>query len=140
MLSKEKTFEDTIYEICKSSGDIEVGQRFNGVLVANDSYELSKKPCTCIGKIGVTERIIRTDDMLTYFSVKDGWGETDSCLAALGTGFVLNFTTPTDLDDLKKFADNPPPAKSTNGAILRQGKTDAAKKVLEAVNNCSYRA
>ena len=134
MLSKEKMFEYKIYEICKNNEDVEIGEHFNGVLVANGLSELSNKPCTCIGKINDTERIFRSDDMLNYFSVRDGWGESDGCLAALGTGFALNFTTPTDLNGLKEFAENPPPAKSTNGAIIRQTKKAAVQKVLEAIS------
>lgn len=53
MLSKEKIFENKTYEICKNSGDINVGDHFKGILVKDDLCELSKKLCTCIGKINV---------------------------------------------------------------------------------------
>ena len=133
MLSKEKMFKNAITETCKNSKDVETGEHFKGVLVPNDLYELSNKPCTCIGKYYDTERFFRSDDMRFYFSVKDGWGESDGYIFALGTGFVLNFTAPTDFNDLKGFADNPPPANSTNGAIIQKAKRTAAKKVLEAI-------
>ena len=133
MLSKEKMILKAISETCKNSGDVEIGEHFKGVLVPNDSYELSNKPCTCIGKYYDTERFFRSDDMRYYFSVKDGWGEADGYLAALTTGFVLKFTKPTDYNDLKEFVETSPPAKSANGAIAQKAKRTAAKKVLEAI-------
>ena len=137
MLSKEKMFKNAITETCKNSGDVETGEHFKGVLVPNDSYELAKKPCTCIGKYYDTERFFRSDDMRYYFSVKDGWGEADGYLAAINTGFVLEFTAPTDYNDLKEFAQSPLYAKSANGAIAQKAKRNAAKKVFEAVKNSS---
>ena len=135
MLSKEKIFEQTIYEICKNSPDIKVGDRFKGILVKDDYFDLAKKPCTCIGKIGDTERVLRSDDMLFYFSVTDGWGENDGFLAALGKGFVLRFDAPTDLDGLREFINNPSSAKSMYGNMLRHSEITAAKKIIEAVEN-----
>ena len=133
MLSKEKMFKNTISEICKNNKDVEIGDHYIGVLVPDDLYELSKKPCTCIGKYYDNERFFRTDDMRYYFSVKDGWAETDGYLAAIRTGFVLPFSAPTDFNDLKEFTESPPPARSANGAIVQRAKRSAAKKVLEAI-------
>ena len=139
MISKEKMILKAISEMCKNSGDVETGDHFKGVLVPYDLYELSKKPCICIGKYYDTERFFRSDDMRFYFSVKDGWGETDGYLAALTTEFVLKFTAPTDFNDLKEFAESTLPANSTHGAIAQKAKRIAAKKVIESVKNCSKR-
>ncbi len=135
MLSKEKIFEHTTYEICKNSGDINVGDHFEGILVKDDYFELAKKPCMCIGKINDTERVFRSDDKLCYFSVKDGWGKFNGYLAALNTGLFLRFNTPTDLNGVRELINNPPPAKSMNGKILRHAEITDAKKIIEAVEN-----
>ena len=135
MLSKEKIFENKTYEICKNSGDINVGDHFKGILIKDDLCELSKKSCTCIGKINDNERFFLSDDMLCYFSVTDGWGEYNGYLAALNKGVFLRFNTPTDLDGVRELIKNPPPAKSMYGNILRHAEITAAEKIIEAVEN-----
>ena len=135
MLSKEKIFEHTTYEICKNSGDINIGDHFEGILVKDDLCELTKKPCTCIGKINDTERVFQSDDKLCYFSVKDGWGKFNGYLAALSTGFFLRFNAPTDLNGVRELINNPPPAKSMYGNMLRHSEITAAKMIIESVDN-----
>jgi hypothetical protein len=69
MLSEQKELEFEILEICKNSGDVNVGDRFDGVMY---NSEFGDRPCVCIGKTNNT-RLFVTEDKRCYFTVSGGW-------------------------------------------------------------------
>ena len=67
MMSKRKMYENEIYTICQTSGDVNINDRFNGVKLLLSVFHAeyyAKTPCVCIGKVGNSERVFVTEDKL----------------------------------------------------------------------------
>ena len=130
MLPKAEVIKNEIYEICKNTPDVEIGQKFSGVMY-ND--ELGDRPCRCIGKYYDFERLFVTEDRLCYFIASDGCGEKDGKIYAVDICGQLRFEKPTDLDGLKAFVKNFSHADSFVGAVRRHTEKIVAERYIEAL-------
>jgi len=108
MLSDREKIKYEIFEICNNSGDVEIGETFNGVINNN---RLKDKPCICIGKNN-NERLFRTEDKTCYFTVYGGWGKKDSKLVGIEIGSFLCFDRASGVEDIREYIKN---KKQTNG-------------------------
>ncbi len=108
MLNDRERFKYEIFEICKNSGDVEIGETFNGVMNNN---RLNNKSCVCIGKNN-NERLFRTEDQTCYFTVFGGWGKKDGKLVGIEIGSFLHFDKPSGVEDIREYIEN---KKQTNG-------------------------
>ena len=129
MLSEEKEIRLEILETCKNSGDINVGDRFDGVMYISD---LGDRPCVCIGKTN-SYRLFVTEDKLCYFTASDGWGVKDGKLAGVKIGNLLRFDKPSGADELRSYIKNLKPATSCATAALRHGYKTRAEMYLDAL-------
>ena len=129
MLSEEKEIELEILEICKSSGDVNVGDRFDGVMY---NSEFGDRPCVCIGKTNNT-RLFVTEDKRCYFTVSGGWGVKDGKLASVDIYGQLRFDKPSGADELRSYIKNLKPATSCATAALRHGYKTVAEMYLDAL-------
>ena len=129
MLSEEKEIELEIFEICKNSGDVNVGDRFDGVMY---SRELGDRPCVCIGKTN-SYRLFVTEDKLFYFTVSDGWGVKDGKLAGVYISGRIRFEKPAGADEIRSYIKNLKPATSCSSAVYRHGYKTAAEMYLNAL-------
>ena len=130
MLPRAEVIKNEIYEICKNSPDVKIGQKFSGVMY-ND--ELRDKPCRCIGKREDFERYFVTEDELCYFTASDGCGEKDGYLYAVNIYGQLRFEKPTDRNGLRDFIKNFKRPESVVGAVRRHTETIAAGKYIKAL-------
>ena len=129
MLSKEYETRLEILEICKNSGDIDVGEHFSGVMYSNELYN---KPCVCIGKTERT-RLFRTEDRTCYFTVSGGWGEKEGELVEIEIGSFLRFDKPSGIEEIRDYIDNMPAAHSRTGAIVNDSKRKTANMYIKAL-------
>ena len=129
MLSEEKEIELEIFEICKNSGDITVGDRFEGVMYNSD---LGDRPCVCIGKTN-SYRLFVTEDKLFYFMVSDGWGVKDGKLAGVYISGRIRFEKPAGADEIRSYIKNLKPPTSCVSAARRHGYKTVAEMYLEAL-------
>lgn len=129
MLTEKKELELEILEICKNSSDIEVGDRFDGVMY---NTELGDRPCVCIGKTK-SSRLFVTEDKLCYFTVYDGWGVKDGKLAGVKICSLLRFDKPSGADEIRSYIKNLKPPTSCVSAALRHGYKTVAEIYLEAL-------
>ena len=129
MLTEEKKLELEILEICKNSGDIEVGDRFDGVMY---NTELGDRPCVCIGKTK-SSRLFVTEDKRCYFTVYYGWGEKGGKLAGVYISDRIHFDKPSGADELRSYIKNLKPPTSCATAALRHGYKTVAEIYLEAL-------
>ena len=132
MLTKEKELELEILEICKNSGDIEVGDRFDGFYGYKCYDELYDRSFLCIGKRD-NVRLFTTMDKLYYFTVSGGWGEKDGKLVAIGIYGMLHFKVPSGADELRNYISSQKPATGYSSAMLRQARINVAENYLEAL-------
>ena len=129
MLSEEKEIELEILEICKNSGDINVGDRFEGVMYNSD---LGDRPCVCIGKTN-SYRLFVTEDKRCYFTVYYGWGAKDGKLAGVYISGRIRFEKPAGADEIRSYIKNLKPATSCATAALRHGYKTRAEMYLDAL-------
>ena len=129
MLTEEKKLELEILEICKNSGDIEVGDRFDGVMY---NTELGDRPCVCIGKTK-SSRLFVTEDKRCYFAVYNGWGEKDRKLVAIYISGKLCFDKPSGADEIRSYIKNLKPATSCVSAVYRHEFKTIGEIYLEAL-------
>ena len=129
MLTKEKELELEILEICKNSGDIEVRDRFDGVMY---NTELGDRPCVCIGKTK-SSRLFVTEDKRCYFTVYDGWGVKDGKLAGVKICSLLRFDKPSGADEIRSYIKNLKPATSCVSAVYRHEFKTIGEIYLEAL-------
>ena len=132
MLTKEKKLEFEILEICKNSGDIEVGDRFDGFYGYKCYDELYDRSFLCIGKRD-NVRLFTTMDKLYYFTVSGGWGEKDGKLVAIEIYGMLHFKVPSGADELRNYISSLKPATGYSSAMLRQARIKVAENYLEAL-------
>ncbi|MCR4615639.1 MAG: hypothetical protein K5756_05770 [Clostridiales bacterium] len=101
MLSKDIIRKNSIYSVCEKSGRILPGDKFKGVHIADNSSDsyLKRIPddagIICCGCIDDSEILFRTENGRFYFSVCDGWGESDGVLYGLNSGVFFDFKHPT---------------------------------------------
>lgn len=57
MLAKKEKLKSEVFEICKNSPDIDIGDSFKGVISADSIYDYADKPCHCIGKVNDETRV-----------------------------------------------------------------------------------
>lgn len=129
MLSEEKEIRLEILETCKNSGDINVGDRFDGVMYISD---LGDRPCVCIGKTEKS-RLFVTEDKLCYFTVSGGWGVKDGKLAAIDIYGRIRFKKPSGADELRSYISGLKPPTSWSGAMLRYAHMTLARSYLDAL-------
>ena len=129
MLSENERIKYETFEICKNSGDVEIGETFHGVM--NDT-ELNNRPCVCIGKLG-DERLFGTEDRTCYFTVSDGWGKKDGRLVGMHIGNFLRFDKPSGIEEIRAYIKNREHPNSPNGATLRFGEKAMARMYIEAL-------
>ena len=129
MLSEEKEIGLEILETCKNSGDINVGDRFDGVMYISD---LGDRPCVCIGKTEKS-RLFVTEDKRCYFTVYYGWGEKGGKLAGVYISGRIHFDKPSGADELRSYINNLKPATSCATAALRHGYKTVAEIYLDAL-------
>lgn len=129
MLSEEKEIELEIFEICKNCGDVNTGDRFDGVMY---NSELDDRPCVCIGKTE-NSRLFVTEDKLCYFTVSGGWGVKDGKLAGVYISGRIRFEKPAGADELRSYIKNLKPATSCATAALRHGYKTVAEIYLNAL-------
>ncbi|MDO4847200.1 MAG: hypothetical protein Q3968_03600 [Clostridiaceae bacterium] len=129
MLSEEKEIELEILEICKNSGDVNVGDRFDGVMY---NSEFGDRPCVCIGKTNNT-RLFVTEDKRCYFTVSGGWGVKDGKLASVDIYGRLRFDKPSGADEIRNYMNSLKPAKGWSSAMLRYGRMTLARSYLNVM-------
>ena len=129
MLSERKEQELEILEICKNSGDVNVGDRFDGVMYNSD---LVDRPCVCIGKTN-SYRLFVTEDKLCYFMASDGWGVKGGRLAGVKIGNLLCFDKPSGADEIRSYIKNLKPPTSCASAALHHGYKTRAEIYLDAL-------
>ena len=136
MLSKEKADEFEVFEICKNSRDINIGDSFIGInkrCMRCYSKAFLKKPCRCIGKVDDKQRIFVTDDKRCYFTVSGGWGEKNGVLSFVHLDNDMFFENPTGVNELRDYIDNIPPSKSWIRALSNHSRRSWATKYLETL-------
>ena len=136
MLSKEKADELEIFEICRNSGDIKIGDCFTGInkkCMKYYSKAFLKKPCRCIGKVDDKQRIFVTEDKRCYFTVSDGWGEKNGVLTFVHLDNDMFFENPTGINELRDYIDSIPPAKSWISAMSGFSRRSWANRYLKAL-------
>lgn len=136
MLSEELAIELDILEICKNSGDINVGDSFTGIDVRcmnGYSKTFLSKPCYCIGKVGDKKRVFVTDNKRCYFTVSGGWGKKDGVLSFVHLDNDLYFDYPTGINELRDYINNIPAAHSLTGAMISSAKKRRANMYLKAL-------
>ena len=129
MLSNDKRIQYETFEICKDSGDVEIGETFNGVM--NDTA-LNNEPCVCIGKLG-DERLFRTEDRTCYFTVSDGWGKKDGRLVGMHIGNFLRFDKPSGIEEIRAYIKNREHPDSPNGATIGFGERAMARMYIDVL-------
>ena len=129
MLSEEKEIRLEILEICKNSGDVNTGDRFEGVMYSSD---LGNRPCVCIGK-AEKSRLFVTEDKRCYFTVSGGWGVKDGKLAAIDIYGRIRFDNPSGVEELRSYISGLKPPTSWSGAMLRYGRMVTVKSYLNAL-------
>ncbi len=98
MLSNTLVRKNKIYSICVRSGNIQAGETFNGICLADtDSFSsvIEDAPVVCCGQIKDDELLFRTIGGRYYFSLRDGWGYEDGTLYGLSRGLFFDFKHPT---------------------------------------------
>lgn len=141
MLSQNKMQEKELYKICKDGEDIQLHQHFRGVRFIKDVFDddyYSNTSCECIGKIGNSKRLLRTEDYCRYFYVVDGWGEKDGYLIAVNLGYEFFRNKPMGINELKKFIANPPSAHGMASTLKLHLDLDAAKEIISILENNSH--
>lgn len=108
MLAKKEKLKSEVFEICKNSPDIDIGDSFKGVISADSIYDYAYKPCHCIGKVNDENRVFFTDDMRSCFSVYGGWGKKGNFLYTLGIYNQMNFGRQMDIRKLELYVENMP--------------------------------
>lgn len=108
MLAKKEKLKSEVFEICKNSPDIDIGDSFKGVISADSIYDYADKPCHCIGKVNDETRVFFTDDMQSCFSVYGGWGKKGNFLYTLGICNQMNFGQQMDIRKLELYVENMP--------------------------------
>ena len=117
MLSEELAIELDILEICKNSGDINVGDSFTGIDVRcmnGYSKTFLSKPCYCIGKVGDKKRVFV---VLSFVHLDND----------------LYFDYPTGINELRDYINNIPAAHSLTGAMISSAKKRRANMYLKAL-------
>ena len=139
MLAKDRMEELAILEICKNSGDIDVGDCFIGIderCMNGYSKTFLSKPCYCIGKVDDKKRIFVTENKRCYFTVSGGWGEKDGVLTFVHLDNDLCFDYPTGINELRNYVDNIPDIpnrQSWTGAMINSSKKRMANMYLKAL-------
>ena len=72
MLAKKEKLKNEVFEICKNSPDIDIG-----------------------------DSLFVTEDKLYYFTASGGWGEKDRKLVAIDIYGMLHFKAPSGTDELR---------------------------------------
>ena len=129
MLNDRERIKYEIFDICNNSGDIEIGETFNGVMNNN---KLNDIPCVCIGKTR-NERLFRTEDRTCYFTVYGGWGKKDGKLVGIEIGSFLRFDKPAGAEEIREYINNKKHSNSWSGAMARHAETTYTNWYIKAL-------
>jgi hypothetical protein len=130
VLAKKEKLKNEVFEICKNSPDIDIGDRFKGVISADSSNCYDNKHCHCIGKVNDENRVLFTDDMLSCFSVYGGWGEKGGFLYTLGIGNQMNFGQRMDIRKLELYVENMPKPLGMYTAMNQQFAKEYIRQII----------
>ena len=117
MLAYEIKKKEIIYTVCRNTEDINYGEVFDIIQLADDTNLDFNTPVICCGNLDEKEKLFRTVDGRYYFGLRDGWGAEDRTLYGIRLGIIYDFGHPTTLESALSECDKKGTYSSFGGAI-----------------------